>query len=92
MGKKYSKKYNNSNIHTSIYGNGLPSFGAKISHNGGVAYISPQLNVQHVKNVLISTGYTGSFSSNPNAANYHITHGTIISASYSSGVTTTWQF
>lgn len=92
MGKKYSKRSNNNNIHTSIYGNGLPSFGARISHAGGVAYISPQLNVQHVKNVLKSTGYTGKFSNNPNVANYLIYPGTIISASYSSGVTTTWQF
>lgn len=92
MGKKYSKKYNNNNIHTSIYGNGLPSFGAKISHNGGVAYISPQLNIQHVKNVLVSTGYTGQFCSNPNAANYKIVPGTTITAKYSNGIHTTWQF
>ena len=92
MGKKYAKRNNNNNIHTSIYGNGLPSFGARISHAGGVAYISPQLNIQHVKNVLISTGYTGKFTTNPNQANYIIMPGTTIGASYANGTHTTWQF
>ena len=92
MGKKYAKRYSNSNIHTSLYGKGLPTFGARISHMGGVAYISPQLNVQHVKNVLISTGYTGRFTTNKNQANYIIMPGSTIGATYSNGIHTTWQF
>lgn len=93
MGKRYAKRSYNTNIHTSIFGCGLPSFGAQISHNGGVAYVSPVLNTQYVKNVLISSGYTGTFSSNPAAANYLIMPGTIIRATFSNGAPSiTWKF
>ena len=92
MGKRYAKKYSNNNVYTSIYGNGLPSYGARISHMGGVAYISPLLNTQHVKNVLVSTGYTGRFTKNMNQANYIIMPGNSIGAVYANGIHTTWQF
>ena len=93
MGKRYAKKYLNNSIYTSIYNASTPSFGARLSHNGGVAYVSPSLNVQYVKNVLISAGYTGTFSSNPAAANYSIMPGTIIRATFSNGSPSiTWNF
>ena len=93
MGKRYLKRSYNNNIHTSIFGNGLPSYGAQISHMGGVTYIDPALNVQHVKNVLISSGYTGTFNSNPATADYLIMPGTIIRASFSNGSPSiTWNF
>ena len=95
MGKRYAKKYLNNNIYTSIYNANTPSFGARLSHNGGVVYISPSLkvNIQYVKNVLISAGYTGTFSSSPAAANYWIVPGTTIRAMFSNGAPSiTWKF
>ena len=93
MGKRYIKRSYNNNIYTSIFGCGLPSYGARISHMGGVTYIDPSLNVQYVKNVLISAGYTGTFSSNPAIADYLIMPGTIIRATFSNGSPSiTWNF
>ena len=93
MGKRYSKRYSNNNIYTSIYNASTPSFGAKISHNGGVVYISPVLNTQYVKNVLISSGYTGTFASSPENVDCIIGPGTTIRATFSNGAPSiTWHF